>query len=101
MRMRRGLVKQSENVEDMSRQYPSLLPNIRAGMRSFVSVPLIARDEIIGVLHFRTVRRNAYDERDLRLAERIGAQIAGAMANAQLFGNLNKTEKSLRRSESQ
>jgi PAS domain S-box-containing protein len=100
MRTRRGLIKQSENMEDLSRQYPTLLPSILVGMRSFVSVPLIARDEIIGVLHFRTVQHNAYDERDLRLAERIGAQIAGAMANAQLFGNLNKTEKSLRRSES-
>ncbi|MDP1989820.1 MAG: ATP-binding protein, partial [Syntrophales bacterium] len=75
-------------------------PSFRVGMRSFVSVPLIARDEIIGVLHFRTEQHNAYHERDLRVAERIGAQITGAIANAQLFGNLDKTEKSMRRSES-
>ena len=34
-----------------------------------------------------------------RMAERIGAHIAGAIANAQLFAKLRKTEKSLRESE--
>jgi diguanylate cyclase (GGDEF)-like protein/PAS domain S-box-containing protein len=54
---------------------------------------------MIGVLHFRSKKPNAYTERDLRLAERVGAQIAGAIANAQLFTNLKKTENSLRESE--
>ena len=64
-----------------------------------MSVPLIYRDEVIGALHFRSKTPNAYTEQDLRLAERIGAQIAGAIANAQLFTDLKKTEMSLRESE--
>jgi diguanylate cyclase (GGDEF)-like protein/PAS domain S-box-containing protein len=51
------------------------------------------------VLHFRSKKPDAYKEQDLRLAERIGRQIAGAIANAQLFTDLKKTEKSLRESE--
>ena len=64
-----------------------------------MGVPLIFRDEVIGVLHFRSKRPNAYTEQDLRLAERIGAQIAGAIDNAQLYSDLKQTENSLRESE--
>jgi PAS domain S-box-containing protein len=71
----------------------------RIGMRSIMAVPLISGDEVIGGLHFRTKKPNAYTEQDLHLAERIGAQIAGAIANAQLYSTLKETEKSLRKSE--
>jgi transcriptional regulator with GAF, ATPase, and Fis domain len=52
----------------------------RAGMRSIMAVPLISRDETIGVLHFRSKKTNAYTEQDFGLAEKIGVQIAGAIA---------------------
>jgi PAS domain S-box-containing protein len=64
-----------------------------------MSVPLIARDKVIGGLHFRSTLPNRYNEETLRLAERIGMQIAAGIANAQLFNDLKKTEKSLRESE--
>lgn len=60
-------------------------------------VPLVSRDEVIGVLHFRSKTPNAYTERDLRLAERIGSQIAGAIANEQLFSDLKQAEEALQR----
>jgi diguanylate cyclase (GGDEF)-like protein/PAS domain S-box-containing protein len=53
----------------------------------------------VGVLHYRSKKRNAYSEQDLKLAERIGIQIAGAVANAQLYSELKQTEISLRKSE--
>ncbi|MEI7673806.1 MAG: diguanylate cyclase [Deltaproteobacteria bacterium] len=56
-------------------------------------------EDVIGVFHFRSKKQNAYTEQDLRLAERIGMQIAGAMVNARLFSDLKKTENSLRKSE--
>ena len=62
-----------------------------------VSVPLISRDEVIGGLHFRSKKPNAYTERDLRLAERVGDQIAGAIANAQLFADLKRAEEEHRK----
>jgi signal transduction histidine kinase/CheY-like chemotaxis protein len=58
-----------------------------------MSVPLFSKDQIIGVLHIRSFNPNAYSERDLGLAERVGHQIAGAIANAQLFKELMQAEE--------
>ncbi|MDA8125408.1 MAG: diguanylate cyclase [Deltaproteobacteria bacterium] len=96
---RTGLLVNPQNIEDLAAQFPTLVENYRAGVRSFLSVPLIARDEAIGVLDFRSKKPNAYTEEDLSLARRIGEQIAGAIAGAQLFADLRMTEKSLRESE--
>jgi diguanylate cyclase (GGDEF)-like protein/PAS domain S-box-containing protein len=103
LRTRTGLLIQPEatpeGIAEIVSRFPLLSPSIQAGQMSFICVPLIYRDEAVGVLHFRSKKANAYTERDLQLAEKIGAQIAGAIANAQLFSNLKKTENSLRESE--
>jgi transcriptional regulator with GAF, ATPase, and Fis domain len=64
-----------------------------------MTVPLISRDQVIGALHLRSKEPKAYTDRDLGLAERIGDQIAGAIANAQLYIQRERTAESLRRSE--
>ena len=101
MQRRSGRIIHVESHEDLVRQFPSVTISmvVQAGIRSLIGVPLIHRNEVIGSLHFRSKKPNAYTEQDLRLAERIGAQIAGAIANAQLFTNLKKTENALRESE--
>jgi len=98
---RSGRIIHVESHEDLVRQFPGLNPSfvVRAGIRSLIGVPLISRNEVIGNLHFRSKTLNAYTERDLQLAEKIGMQIAGAIANTRLFGDLSKTEQSLRESE--
>jgi PAS domain S-box-containing protein len=101
IRTRKGLVVQSTSLEEIADLYPSLISTFQAGMRSMMSVPLIVHDEVIGGLHFRAMKPNCYTAGTLDLAERIGAQIAGAIANAQLFNDLSNTEKSLRESERQ
>ena len=63
---------------------------------SRICVPLISNDKMIGTLHFGSKNPNAYAEQDLHLAEGIGQEIAGAITNAQLYTNLQRTEKSLR-----
>ena len=57
------------------------------------------RGEVIGGLLFRSFKPYAYTDEDVRLAERIGNQIAGAIANAQLFLKQKQTEEALRESE--
>ncbi|MHB9098358.1 MAG: PAS domain S-box protein, partial [Syntrophales bacterium] len=99
MRTRQGLLIPSAEIGELAKQLPGLITVTREGMRSVMSVPLIVRDEAIGALHFRSKEPDAYTPEDLRLAERIGEQIAGAIANAQLFADLKKTEYSLRESE--
>ena len=98
-RTRSRVIVQMENEADLEERFPSLLPSFRVGFRSFMSVPLISKDRVIGVLHFRSVKFNAYSEMDLRLAEGVGNQIAGNIANAQLFTDYRRTAEMLRESE--
>ena len=56
------------------------LPRITAAM----SVPLVSDDHVIGVIDLATTRPLLYTDRDQDLLSRIGAQIAGALANARL-----------------
>ena len=96
---RAGLLVQPEDAEEIKDLYPNLYSTFKTGLPSTMSVPLISMDEVIGCLTFRSKKRKAYTEQDLRLTEKIGMQIAGAIANAQLFKDLSETEKSLRESE--
>jgi len=50
-----------------------------------MNVPLFSKGKIIGGLLLRSRKPYAYRDRDVRLAERIATQIAGAVANAQLY----------------
>jgi PAS domain S-box-containing protein len=99
MRTRAGLIVQAMSAEEMVARFPTIAGSVQAGMRSMMGVPLLSKDEMIGALMIRSKKPGSYTEQDLRLAEKIGDQIAGAMANAQLFTDLQKTERSLRESE--
>ena len=98
---RAGILCVPVDDEDLLRRFPraSTFTTVQAGMRSIIGVPLISGGVVIGTLHFRSKEPCAYTEQDLRLAERIGQQIAGAVANAQLFSSLVKTGDILRESE--
>jgi two-component system cell cycle sensor histidine kinase/response regulator CckA len=99
VRTRSSLFIQVENKTDLTERFPILLPTFEAGFRSLMSVPLISKDRVIGVLHFRSTKSNAYTEMGLKLAERVGNQISGAIANAQLFSERKQAEEALRESE--
>ena len=79
-----SLLFQTEDRDEMADQFPRHLNYFDAGLRSLLAVPIISKDEIIGVLHFSTIRPNAYTDGDVFFAERIAAQIAGAISNSQL-----------------
>jgi len=75
------------------------LSTFQAGFRSIMNVPLFSKGEIIGGLLFRSFKPHAYTDHDLRLAERVSNQIAGSIANAQLFAALKKAQQELKESE--
>ncbi|MBM4350278.1 MAG: PAS domain S-box protein [Deltaproteobacteria bacterium] len=87
------LIKDDNDIQKVTATLPNLLPHFQSGIRSLISVPLLAKDIVIGVLHLRSLKENAYSEVDLRLAERVGNQIAGAIANIQLFKELMQAEE--------
>ena len=96
IRTRSGLLIQPGNIEDLRQRFTGPLPAFEAGFRSFLSVPLISQDKVIGVLHLESSEPEAYTERDLNFAESVGAQISGAIANAQLFEQLETERERLR-----
>ena len=53
--------------------------------RTFLGIPLILRDEVIGVLSVQATQPNAYDSKQIRLVETIAQQTSIAMDNAKLF----------------
>jgi len=62
-------------------------------------IPLIYKDKVIGGLNVQSTQPGIYTERDLKVAERVAQQIAGAISNAQLFNERKRVEEALRRSE--
>jgi PAS domain S-box-containing protein len=97
VRTRAPLLFYPESVEEVRR--PGLVLALEAGLRSRLLVPLIARGEVIGGLSLWSKQKKAYGERDIRLAQSVASQIAGAMANARLFSERKQVEKALRESE--
>ena len=98
MRTRSNLLIQPEDIDKCLAQFPALLPTFQAGLRSLIFVPLISKDQFIGVLSLRSLKPQAYTDQDMRLAERVGNQIAGAIANAQLYAEQKQMEEALRES---
>lgn len=93
------LFLQGDSLVEIPNRFPGLEPFMKAGIQSLILVPLLAHDKIIGILGFFTKNPQAYSADHLRLAERVGNQIAGAIANAQLFEDLKKSQEALRQSE--
>jgi len=99
MRKRAGVLIQTEDVDAVLSLLPGLSPTFNAGFRSLMAVPLISKDRVIGVLHFRSFKPNAYTEEDVILAESIGNQIAGAIASSELYAERMRAEEELKQSE--
>ncbi len=97
----RGLVgaaaqeRESILVPDVSkdRRYINLNPETR----SELVVPLIYKDEVIGVLDLEHTRRGYFTDDHLRIVGTLGAQIAIAIENARLYERLAKEEQRMER----
>jgi two-component system, cell cycle sensor histidine kinase and response regulator CckA len=93
VRTRSTLLIQTENFDEYQDRFPMLLSTFQAGFRSILNVPLSSKGEVVGGLLLRSRKPYAYTDRDVKLAERIGSQIAGAIANAQLHTERIHAEK--------
>jgi len=58
-----------------------LLPSIRSEM----ALPLILKGQVVGALDVQSAQSNAFDDDDIAVLTTLGAQIAVAIDNAQLF----------------
>ncbi len=85
IRTRASLLIQTDDFGPYTARFPGLVSTFKAGFRSILNVPLFAKGQVIGGLLLRSRQPNAYTDGDVRLAERIASQIAGAVTNAQLY----------------
>ncbi len=90
------LVQGDDEAELVSR-FPLLKPSFQVGLRSKIAVPLISQEKAVGCVFLHSKGLKAYTDRHLRLAERVGFQIAGAVASAQLFSEHEKAERELKK----
>ena len=93
---RSGVALKEGSTEALATQFQELLRGSKAGLPSVLLVPLVSANETVGMLSLRSMRPNSYTEQDVAVAERIGAQIAGAVANAQVYAEYKEVEDAVR-----
>ena len=96
---KKGIAFAPATEEELTRSFPTILPMWKSGFRSFLLAPLISRDQVLGALVLSSYSAGSYDPDDVLLAESIGLQISGAVANAQLFAEHTRMADALRKSE--
>lgn len=72
-------------VDDLL-QEPRLTTSLtsKAGMRSFIAVPLKSRDKVLGVMNLADSQHHLFTSQDVQLLTAIGNQIGVAIENARL-----------------
>jgi PAS domain S-box-containing protein len=67
------------------------------GLRSYMCVPLITRDQAVGAITFVAAESGRrFDERDLMLAEELGRRAATAVENARLYRQVEERAQAAR-----
>lgn len=97
VRQQRAILFLPDSLHETRTMFPGLIPQYRSGLRSFISVPLIYKDETIGVLHFSSVKPKAYSGYEVGIAALIAAQIAGAIENSHLHAETLEADRALQR----
>jgi PAS domain S-box-containing protein len=90
---------QTEDFTPYQDRFPMLRSTFDAGFRSILNVPLISHGKVIGGLLLRSLTPGAYTDDSVRLSEMVASQIAGAVANSELFLKQRRAEEALRESE--
>jgi len=98
---RSGFIIQMKEQAEIINEFPGLEPSLRSGVYSTIIVPLISNDQVIGSLLLGSAKKQVYTENKLQLAQRVGSQISGAIASAQLFSERNRAEKEAKKLEEQ
>jgi GAF domain-containing protein len=85
-----GLILNFGDAEKLLRDYPLMQRNLEVGTMSLLAVALVSGDKPIGVMYLHSLSVDSYGDADLELAQRVSAQISGAIANAQLHADLER-----------
>ena len=64
-------------------------------IRGWIGAPLIVRDRVVGILNVDSHKVGMYSQKDAELVSAFADQTATAVANAQLFGEIQKRVQSM------
>ena len=62
---------------------------------AFLSIPVISKNEVIGVINVQHKRPHHYKESELALLTTIGQQVGGAIGNARLYDEMSRKAKQI------
>lgn len=86
----RPVLFQPTSEAQLVRDFPGLRRVWQEGLCSFLAVPLISNNEVIGVLWIGSQKEAAFSDSEVEAAERVSSQIAGAVANSQLYEQIQQ-----------
>jgi len=93
MRRRKGAVLDEAEINEFFDRLP--WPN-ETNARSMICVPLVSGGRTFAGLAVTSLKSGAYGERELEIVTRVGGQVAGAVANAHLHGELQDASDELK-----
>jgi len=92
-RERQPVVLDKEAYNDPRFKY---LPELKdEGFQSFLSIPMLVKNEVIGVLNVKTRQPHRYNPKQIRLLSAIGAQAAAAIDGARLQESISTRQTQL------
>lgn len=87
------LIRDAEAERD---RLPAAAVQIGKAVRSWLGVPLIAQEKVVGVVSVQTFAAHAYSEDSLRLLLTASVPVAAAIRNAWTYAGLAELERKLR-----
>ncbi|MCC6300642.1 MAG: GAF domain-containing protein [Anaerolineales bacterium] len=93
-------------ADEQARQGHRIVTVKEAGIRSYIGIPLMLQDRVIGVMSVQALQAHAYSPDHIRLLETLAAQVASTVEKSRLLDQLRqelderaKIETSLRQRE--
>ncbi len=78
------------DVRYQSSNIPSIIRMGGEPTRSYIGIPLVLRDKVIGVMSVQSYEPNAYTTNQIRMLEAVAMQAAIAIENARLYGEVQR-----------
>ncbi len=85
-----------DRAEELSRKIFGPLSRAAANMPAVLLAPLVAAEGAVGLLSLRASAPNAYTPHDAAAARMVASQLAGPMANSQVYAEYKRVEESVR-----
>ncbi|MBL8049996.1 MAG: GAF domain-containing protein [Anaerolineales bacterium] len=87
------LLKSAKEIEKQGAQAYVTSPEDDPDIQSYMGVPIMVGEKILGVVDVQSVKENAFDESNLRLLQTLSSNMGIAIENARLFDETQRLLK--------